>query len=316
MDHSVVLQVQNLVKTYPTASGSFVAVDNVNFILEKGEVLGILGPNGAGKTTIIQMLLSVLQPTSGSIHYFNKDLATHRSAILQHVSFASSYVRLPAQLTVWTNLDIFAQLYGIAVDERAARIEKFLKFFGMWNLADKETGTLSVGQMTRVMLAKAFISKPRIVLLDEPTASLDPEIADKVRAFIKEQQRTDGISLLLTSHNMEEVTQLCNRVLVLKEGQIIANNTPNYLAKSVSSARLHLTTDMPEKLIQFLIDHKIDHSHEAQIVTIEVDEQAVAQLLTKLAQQGITYTQISIDTPNLHDYFMSIVREISSQETS
>ena len=304
-----ILDVRNLTKTFNTKTGQFTAVDNISFTLLEGEVLGVLGPNGAGKTTMIQMLLSVLKPTSGSITFFGKDFYTHRSDILQQVSFASSYVRLPPQLTVRTNLDIFAQLYGIPSKERKHRIEKHLKFFGMWNLADKETGVLSAGQMTRVMLAKAFITNPKVVLLDEPTASLDPDIAQDVRAFIQEQQKQCGVSLLLTSHNMEEVTHLCDRVLVVKNGSIIANDTPENLALSVSRSRINLQVTDPSLLLTYLEKHRIPHHKIESTITIECDEQAIAQLLINLAQEGIHYTQITIDTPTLHDYFLSIARD-------
>ncbi len=315
MNQRSVLTVSGLVKKYPIKRHKdsneryFTAVDAVSFTLQEGEVLGVLGPNGAGKTTLIQMLLSVLTPTSGTIEYFGKNFYAHRSELLEQISFASSYARLPAQLSVRTNLDIYAQLYGVSRKERVHRIEKYLKFFGMWNFADKETGVLSAGQMTRVMLAKAFISHPKIVLLDEPTASLDPDIAHDVRSFIEEQQKEHGISLLITSHNMEEVSQICNRVLVLKNGAIIANDTPQNLALSVSRARVHLVTDNPEGLMAYLQGQGITHSKEDSTVTIELDEQAIATLLTGLAVQGITYSQITIDTPSLHDYFMSIAGE-------
>ncbi len=303
------LEVRNLTKQFTTRSGTFTAVNDVSFTLGEGEVLGVLGPNGAGKTTIIQILLSVLKPTTGDVTYFGKNFFTHRSESLQFVSFASSYVRLPAQLSVRTNLDIFAQLYGISWQERKHRIEKYLKFFGMWNIADKSTGVLSAGQMTRVMLAKAFITQPKIVLLDEPTASLDPDIAQDVHSFIIEQQKQCGVSLILTSHNMEEVSQLCDRVLVLKKGTIIANDTPENLALSVSRARLNLAPKDPAALITYLEHHKIPFDKEDSIVTIECDEQAIATLLMNLASAGMHYTQISIDTPTLHDYFLSIARE-------
>ena len=317
MNSLEVLKVHNLTKSFSKSykdrlSGrSFTAVDNVSFTIQKGEVVGLLGPNGAGKTTIIQMLLSVLQPTSGSIHYFGLDLATHRSALLQRVAFASSYVRLPSELSVWTNLDIFAQMYGVPSAIRAERIEKFLKFFGMWNLAYKETGALSAGQMTRVMLAKAFISKPDIVILDEPTASLDPEITEEVRAFIKDQNTTHGTTLLITSHNMEEVSQICSRVLVLKKGTIIANDTPAHLAHTSSRCLVHLTTSMVSTLTHYLTEQQISYTEAAGTVSIVIDESGLAQLLSQLAQKGIMYEQIALDKPSLQDYFLSIARELS-----
>ena len=287
----------------------FTALDHLSFTLEPGEILGILGPNGAGKTTTIQILLSVLKPTSGSIEYFGKNFFEHRSAILERVSYASSYARLPTNLTVRENLDIFGRLYGLAAGERAQQIEKYLKFFGVWQVADKETGFLSAGQMTRVMLAKAFISNPRIILLDEPTASLDPEIARDVRSFILEQQKEQGVSMVITSHNMHEVTQMCNRVLVLKNGVIIANDTPQNLALSISRAHLYLTPDIPDALIGFLESNNLLYKMNTHTISLEIDEQEIASLLMRLAQERITYSQISIDKPTLEDYFLSITRK-------
>ncbi len=318
MKHTIVLNVQDLVKTFtvkPSGSSrerSITVVNSMSFVLNEGEALGVLGPNGAGKTTLIKMLLSVLTPTSGSITYFGENFFTHRSTILEKVSFASSYVRLPARLTVRTNLDIYAQLYGIPKNERAHRIEKYLKFFGMWNIADKETGVLSAGQMTRVMLAKAFMSNPQIILLDEPTASLDPDGALEARTFIKEEQKEHNIALLLTSHSMDEVAQICDRVLVIKNGQIIANDTPRNLALSVSRTQVTLISDNPEALTAYLKMNDIHHVRAEGIVTIDVDEQGIAGLLTGLAVQGIAYSQISIHSPNLNDYFLSIARESGS----
>lgn len=313
--HRPVLEVHNLVKKFfvkPSLSSeerSITVVHDMSFNLLEGESLGVLGPNGAGKTTLIKMLLSVLSPTAGTITYFGKNFFTHRSSILEKVSFASSYVRLPARLTVRTNLDIYAQLYGVPGKERAHRIEKCLKFFGMWNLADKETGILSAGQMTRVMLAKAFVSFPKIVLLDEPTASLDPDSALEARTFIKEQQKEHGIALLLTSHSMEEVTQICDRVLVMKNGTIIANNTPQNLASSVAATRINFITEEPIKLVSYA-HHKGLTSYQTEtVVIVEVDEQSIAQLLAGLAGEGISYSHISIHSPNLNDYFLSIAKE-------
>ncbi len=312
---TTVLRVENLVKRFPVkkihqhGDAYFTALKGINFSLAQGEILGILGPNGAGKTTTIQILLSVLKPTSGTIFYFGKDFYTHRSSVLEQVSFASSYVKLPPQLTVVENLTIYAQLYGVPSNERNYRIEKYLKIFGMWNIAHKETGVLSAGQMTRVMLAKAFISSPKIILLDEPTASLDPDIAHDVRAYILEQQKQEGLSILLTSHNMDEVTQICNRVVVLKKGEIIADDTPENLALSVSQTRVQLFSLMIDSLVSFATKHQVPYTNDAQSISIEVEEHEIAALLIKLAQEGLTYTHIAINKPTLEDYFLSIARE-------
>lgn len=166
------LQVNNLTKTFSSGvwpfkpTKSYTAVNGISFSVEDGEILGFLGPNGAGKTTTIQMLLGTLTPTSGSITYFGKELKNHRKEILNAVSYASGYDALPPRLSVFENLDIVGRMYGMSRAERVARIDHLLKIFGMWNMRDKETGNLSAGQATRIMLVKAFLGKPRIVLLD------------------------------------------------------------------------------------------------------------------------------------------------------
>lgn len=310
-----VLIVTNLTKTFASSFWSFkklppyTAVDDVSFTLKKGEILGFLGPNGAGKTTTIQMLLGTLTPTTGTITYFDTNFAHNRTAILQKIGFASGYDKLPARLTVAENLDIVGRIYNIKQPHRAQQIEKLLKFFSMWNLRDRQTGTLSAGQATRVMLTKAFIADPAIVLLDEPTASLDPDVAYEVRDFILAQRKERGTSILITSHNMNEVTELCDRVLVLKKGTIIADSTPDQLAQSISKTRVHLTIASDfQHAIAYLKDWPITYVPHIPQVTIELDEHAIAQFLTQLSEHRIMYSQISIDKPTLEDYFLSIAK--------
>ncbi len=300
-----ILTVSNLTKKY----GDYTAVNNISFSINEGEVVGLLGSNGAGKTTTIMMLLSTLKPTSGSIVYFGKDFAVHRSEILEKVSYASTYVKIPPRLTIEENLDIYARLYGLSSEQRKEQIKKYLTFFGMWNIRDRETGALSAGQLTRVLLAKAFISSPKIVLLDEPTASLDPDIAQEVREFIKQQQRDQNTSILLTSHNMDEVTEVCDRVLVMQNGSIIAQDTPEALAASISQSRLHLTMNDTTRAVQFAEEHRLHYAVHGSMIEITIHEQEIAGLLDALALQGIKYTQISIDKPTLEDYFMHIVKQ-------
>lgn len=289
---------------------TFTAVDDISLTLDEGEVLGMLGANGAGKTTTTHMLLGTLTPTSGTIEYFGKSFRKHRSEILQHVSFASTYVKLPGRLSVWENLDIFGRLYGISYNDRIERIEKFLKFFDMWQFRNKDTGVLSAGQITRVMLAKAFIPNPKVVLLDEPTASLDPDVAYEVRQFIITQKRERGIGVLFTSHNMDEVALVCDRVLMMAGGKIIAQGTPHQLAASVATARVHFTiTSGMEGVIQFAHNEEYSYVADRDTITLEVDEHDVARLLSGFARNGIEYSHISIDKPTLEDYFLSVTKE-------
>jgi len=310
-----VLNVENLIKVFNSGLWPFTTVqkctvvNGISFQLKKGEILGFLGPNGAGKTTTIQMLLGTLTPSGGSISYFGDDFTHNRIAALKKIGYASGYDKLPARLTVMENLDVVARIYGIAQPQLTQRIEKLLNFFGIEKMRDRQTGTLSAGQATRVMLAKAFIGDPEIVLLDEPTASLDPDVAHEVRQFILEQRKERDISILITSHNMDEVTELCDRVVVLKNGTIIANNTPELLAQSISKVRIHLTISVGlDHALDYLRNCQLMHTANNGMVTIEVDEHAVAQVIVDLGERKVIYSHISIDKPTLEDYFLTIAK--------
>lgn len=311
-----VLKVSNLTKTFTSGlwpfktPQSYTAVNDISFEIGRGEILGLLGPNGAGKTTTIQMLLGTLTPSSGSISYFGDDFARHRVASLRKIGYASGYDKLPARLTVTDNLDVVGRIYGIHQPQRAQKIEKLLRFFGIWDKRDASTGSLSAGQATRVMLAKAFIADPEIVLLDEPTASLDPDVAYEVRQFILAQNKERGLSILITSHNMDEVTELCDRVLVLKKGVIIADSSPEILAQSTSKVRVHMIiTGGLESALLYLRQAQLLHVIDDKHLTVELDEQMIAQTLAQLAARAVNYSHISIDKPTLEDYFMSVVRD-------
>lgn len=310
-----VLSVKNLCKNFTQGFWPFQkreirsVVRNISFGLEKGEVLGFLGQNGAGKTTTIQMLLGMLTPSSGVISYFGKDFHQYRFDCMKKIGYASGYDKLPARLTVSENLDIIGRIYGIPQPLRALKIEKLLHFFGIIDLSRQQTGKLSAGQMTRVMLAKAFINDPEIVLLDEPTASLDPDISLEVRQFILSQCKERQVSVLITSHNMDEVTELCDRVLVLKEGSIIADSTPEQLAQSTSRVRVHLIISYGlDRALSFIERSQLVHTVEQHQFVVEIDEADIAQFLSALGEQRVIYSHISIDKPTLEDYFLSISR--------
>jgi len=188
-----ILQVANLTKQFDL----YKAVDNITFSLKEGEILGMLGPNGAGKTTTIQMLLGVLTPTFGSISYFEKSLFNHKEEILEQVNFSSTYTKLPENLTVLENLTFISYLYDIK--HRKDRIIKLADQFNLNNLMHMQCSDLSAGQMTRLTLAKAFINYPKVLLLDEPTASLDPDVADFIRKFLMEERKKFQVSIIITS---------------------------------------------------------------------------------------------------------------------
>lgn len=226
------LQVTNLCKRF----GDFTAVDDVSFSMQPGEILGLLGPNGAGKTTTIHMLLGLITPTAGSIRMFGLDLATHRETILGRVNFSSTYISMPQSLTVEENLWVVARLYGMA--DIARRVDQVLKKLEIDELRRKVTRHLSSGQLTRLTLAKAFLTEPKILFLDEPTASLDPDIAQKIRALLKETRRSSGVSILYTSHNMREMEEMSDRIIFLQRGKIVAEGTAQEIVTRFGQADL------------------------------------------------------------------------------
>ncbi|OGB84291.1 hypothetical protein A3F66_04925 [candidate division TM6 bacterium RIFCSPHIGHO2_12_FULL_32_22] len=306
-----ILSVKNLTKIFIKRSGfkknKFRSVDDISFNIEKGEILGLLGSNGAGKTTTISMLLSTLVPTSGQIYYFGKDFFNNRSSILKNVGFASAYQSLPQVLTVEQSLKVFGKLYEVPSKNLNKKIDELLEFFGVPDLKYKSTSFLSAGEMTRVMLAKAFLSDPKIVLLDEPTASLDPDVAHDVRKFVLYQREHKGVSFLFTSHNMSEVTEVCNRVLVLKSGKIIADDTPVGLAQKVHGTKINLLiSENLEKLINFLKNKNILFEHDGNYITIEILEDQISWLLKELSDINVNFTEISINKPTLEDYFLNV----------
>ncbi len=218
-----IVEVRNLTKQF----GDFTAVDNISFDINEGEILGLLGPNGAGKTTTIHMLLGLITPSSGNIKIFGLDLAQHRETILQQVNFSSTYISMPFSLTVEENLKVIARLYSLQNIQQ--RIDDIVGKLEMGDIQHKLTRKLSSGQMSRLTLAKALMTEPKVLFLDEPTASLDPDIVNKIKAFLKEYQRTTGLSILYTSHNMREMEEMSNRIIFLQHGYIVAEGTSDQI---------------------------------------------------------------------------------------
>ncbi len=222
-----IAEIKNLSKSF----GDFAAVRDVSFEILSGEIMGLLGPNGAGKTTTIHMILGLITPTAGEIRIFGRDLRAHRHEILQEMNFTSPYVAFPTRLTVYENLVVFARMYG--VPNRRERIEELLETFGITSLRDKPIARLSSGENTRVGLAKAMLNDPKFLLLDEPTAYLDPEIAWQVREMMLKLQRERGTTILYTSHNMAEVEQMCSRIIFLHHGRVVASGTPIEITQAI-----------------------------------------------------------------------------------
>lgn len=219
-DIDPVVEIRQLEKHF----GPVRAVDGISFLLRRGEVLGLLGGNGAGKTTTIGMIVGLVRPTSGSVRVFGVDMASERYRVLGRMNFESPYVDMPHRLTVRQNLNIFALLYGVRDIE--TRIAELARDLDLTNFLDREAGKLSAGQKTRVALAKSLINSPDLLLLDEPTASLDPDTADWIRTRIETYRAKHNASILLASHNMAEVERLCDRVIIMKTGRIADEGSP------------------------------------------------------------------------------------------
>ncbi len=304
-----ILKVNNLTKKFK----KFVAVDNISFELREGEILGFLGPNGAGKTTTIQMLLGVLTPTSGDINYFGKSLAKNREEILEKVNFSSTYTNLPWNLTVKENLNFMSYLYDI--HNRKQRIQKIVKTFKIEKLLNQEVEELSSGQITRLNLAKAFLNYPRVLLLDEPTASLDPNVATYIREFLLNEQEKFGVSIIFTSHNMAEVEEVCDRVIFIDKGKILADDTPENLAKTIEISHVELLVkDGLKRTEEYCLAKNYGYKIEGRYIVVDVKEKEIPDLLRGLMDRGVFYDEISIEKPTLEDYFLEMTEKISNSK--
>jgi ABC-2 type transport system ATP-binding protein len=203
---------------------SLLAVDHIGFQVAPGETVGLLGGNGAGKTTTIAMMLGLLKPSSGEVRVLGADMVRHRYKVLHRINFSSPYVDLPHRLTVRENLIVYAHLYGLSRPK--TRIRRLIEGLSLEELEKRRIGSLSAGQKTRVALAKALLNEPEVLLLDEPTASLDPDTADWVRSYLERYRMESGAAILLASHNMGEVERLCSMVLMMRGGRIVDRGTP------------------------------------------------------------------------------------------
>ena len=214
------LRVKNLSKKFNNVN----AVSNITFTIEKNKTLGLLGPNGCGKTTSIGMMLGLITPTSGKIFIENKELnSTNRVSLLSMMNFASPYIELPKKLTVFQNLNVYARMYGVKNIKK--NIEEMIEDLNLKEFVNKKTGELSSGQKNRVSLAKSLINKPKLLFLDEPTASLDPDVGDFVREYLEKYKIKNELTILLASHNMNEVERLCDNIIMMKKGFVVDQGT-------------------------------------------------------------------------------------------
>lgn len=308
-----VLTVESLVKVFEPKGfllraherQTCVAVNAISFNICGGETVGLLGPNGSGKTTIMHLLLGILKPTSGKITYFGKDFSYNRSEILQHIGFASAYLKLAPRLTVYENLDIMGRLYGLNAAQRNERIHHDLTFFDLWDMRNKEVSTLSAGQATCAMFIKAFLASPKIVLLDEPTASLDPDTARQLHTYLLRQRAEHQVAIVLATHNMDEASQFCDRILVLNQGAIVANSTPQALTAQIATSKVKLTIPHDiARTIEYAKQHALNYTVTDVGILLELEENHIATTLIDLARNDCMFTHVSIEKPTLEDYFL------------
>ncbi len=299
-----ILDVKSLTKMY----GNYKAVDHISFSLKRGQILGFLGPNGAGKTTIIQMLLGITSHESGDIFYFGKNFAQNRKECLSKINFASAYNTLQGRISVWENLVVFAKLYSVKNPKK--KINELIEYFEIQDLLPNRFWDLSAGQKTRVNIIKSLLNDPELLLLDEPTASLDPDIADKVLSFVETLKKNQKISILYTSHNMEEVTRICDEVIILDHGKIVAQDTPLQLTKRLDQAQLKLSFEGdPERVSKYLKIKKQDFKFINKFtILIDTKEALIPKMIFGLSNEDIFITDIEVKKPTLEDVFLNIAR--------
>jgi ABC-2 type transport system ATP-binding protein len=294
----IVLRVSGLRKQY----GDVTAVDGLDLTVRQGEIVGLLGPNGAGKTTTVNLILGLLTPTAGRVELFGEDLAVARSRVLRRVNFASAYAGLPRDLTVSENLRVFGHLYE--VDDAGRKIDALMDRLDLHALAKQKVWHLSAGQRTRVVLAKALLTEPDLLLLDEPTASLDPETAERVRSDLVEYA-AEGRTLLWTSHNLAEVERHCSRVVFINHGRTVLDGEPKELARQAGRVmvRIRPRATLPSDLAARFTGATGDGWLHA-----EATDEAEAAELVAAAQNAVGLDGLELQHPTLEDLFLILAR--------
>lgn len=306
-----VLSVHNLHKTYPKEKNP--ALNGVSFEIKKGEIFGLLGPNGAGKSTAINIIAGLLLPDTGEVKIFGKDFFKETSWCQKQMNICTAYANLPYPLTVEQNLRVFAKLYSVKNPEK--KIDEVLNIFNIEHLRKKKISKLSAGQTARVNLCKALINDPKLLLLDEPTSSLDPETAIAIRKRLKKLQKERGLTILWTSHNMPEVEEVCDRIAFLLNGNIHVINTPKNLLKMVKSQQVTITLLEKTSFLKKTLPQNFRIlSQENQMLTLEIPYQAEAlpDLLTFLKSNKLTYIDLHIEPPSLEHVFIEIAKKQKS----
>lgn len=298
-----ILKVDKLVKDY----GQYRAVAGISFDIKHGQVLGLLGPNGAGKTTTIQMLLGITKPSSGNIYYFGRNFAKQPQTCLQQINFTSAYNTLQGRISVMENLKTFAGLYQ--TQNPVQKIESLLDRFSMSRFAKTLYVNLSAGERTRINLIKSLLNDPQLILMDEPTASLDPDIADKTLEWIEELRANNNLSILFTSHNMTEVERICDDVIFLDKGKIVSRGSPSDHTSKISDVQLRLMYKGDQNVLRELMDErKLKYEFIDREIVIETKKHKTAAIIVAVAQSGVQIVDTDIKKPDLEQVFLEIAR--------
>jgi ABC-2 type transport system ATP-binding protein len=295
---SVVLRTISLQKRF----GGVTALESLDLSVERGEIVGLLGPNGAGKTTTVNLILGLLQPTAGRVELFGEDLARARSRLLKRVNFASAYAGLPRDLTIEENLRVFAHLYE--VDDARRKIGALLEQLDLAALAGRRVWHLSAGQRMRVVLAKALLSEPELLLLDEPTASLDPDTATRIRADLSRYAGL-GRTLLWTSHNMAEVERHCTRVVFIHRGRVVLDGPPRELARRAGRVLVRIR---PRDPLPAPLATRFEQEPGDGWLRAEAADEGEAAELVALSQQAVGLVGVELRNPTLEDVFLMLAR--------
>ena len=299
----IILEVKNLSKKF----GKTIAVDDISFTIERGEVVGLLGQNGAGKSTTIEIILGLIKPTSGSVCVFGKNIETHREEVLSAINYSSAYIQFMSRLTVYENLIFFGKLYN--VKNLRQKIRELSELLEVTPLLKTLFFRLSSGQKTRVILTKTLLNEPEFLLLDEPTASLDPDIAYKVREILARIHRERGVTMLYTSHNMAEVEEMCDRVIFLQKGRIVAEGAPVELKKTLRDYYIEVSFNeaMQSQMSAFLESKGlVFFTHLPGHVRIKTTAGDMAQAVKTISREDFGVYDLDINKPDLEEVFLKI----------
>ena len=305
-----VLDVTNLVKEYKTKKGTFRAVDGISFQVKKGEIFGLLGVNGAGKSTTINMLTGLLRPTSGSIKMFGKDFAQNEEECKQRFNVATAYYNLSQNLTVRQNLKVYALLYNVKDADK--KMEELCTQFAIHALFDTKLVLLSSGERTRVALVKALLSDPELLFLDECTVGLDPDMAEITRTMIEKYHAKTGCTIIFTSHYMQEVEKLCDRVAFVDQGKIVKIGKPKDLIAELKVQRVLLSVSQKKPAMRTFLKKEgiiFEEKENQFIFSVENRANIIYPLFEKIINNNLVFDDIILEKPTLEEYFLTRSRK-------